>query len=263
MFITAPIWPCARRLIHTNRPMISTSGSTHSRMSPRMLLPVVDVVEVDVLLLERLERRCRGGRPSGPSSRTRSCRRPGSLNSPLMSPVDLLNSMLLTLPSSTAFRNSRVREVGLRRAAAGEAADEERGRDQREHDPRHPAQRRRAAATRRGSATLGRRSVAGRTVVGLGWAARAGAGPGRHDGGGVGGRPLGRSRERAPVSPASGSTPGSRSVWRRLILGRLLVVGRPCYGPDAGPTEREARAGACRGLAGSTPPTVADSAPHR
>ena len=234
--------------------MISTSGSTHSRMSPRMLLPVVDVVEVDVLLLERRRASASGRSSFGPGARElRLAVLTGSLNLPLISPVDLLKSMLLTLPSSTGVHELRVREVGLRRAAAGEAAHDERGGDEREHDPRHPAQRRRAATRRRLGAA---RRAGARWADRRSAARRAGASSGRHDGGGVGGRPFGRGRapaRRRRVRPRARDRSGGGSS-----SGRLLVVGRPMLRPG-GRSPTHATAGSAVRDAQARPGSTADA----
>ena len=39
MFMTAPIWPCARRLIQMKIPMMSANGMTQMRIVPRMSEP--------------------------------------------------------------------------------------------------------------------------------------------------------------------------------------------------------------------------------
>ena len=146
MFITAPIWPCAaRRLIHTNRPTISTSGSTHSRMSPKRLLPVSTYFDVDVLRLQRLRGRPRGDRPSARSCVNSFLPPWGSVKTPLISPCRLVELDALDVAVVDGGHELRVGEVRLRRAAAGQAAHQERGGDEREHDPRHPAERRRPA----------------------------------------------------------------------------------------------------------------------
>src|SRR5262249_4222468 len=142
--------------------------------------------------------------------------------------VDALHVVVVDL-----VHELRVREVGLRGAAAGEAAHHERGGDECEHDPRHPAQRRRAAAAGRW-APPGGRAFAGWTVV-------------RRPGGRTGvGAPGGRGSRRATVGRAVlrlagvGFDPG-------LEIGLAATHPRagssswfaPCYGPAARPTERD------------------------
>ena len=154
----------------------------------------------------------------------------GVASLPLIAPVDLLKSMLLTLSSSTWFTNCEyVRSVFdelpparlLTMNAAAISASTIHGTQRNDGELPPPVG--------------GRRSLGGRSPGGPSSGGPDSGGPpggrvsGRHAGGGVGGRPLGAPNDSG--SPVSGSTPGSRSVWRRLILGRLLVVVAPCYGP--------------------------------
>src|SRR4029079_5985691 len=84
---------------------ISTSGSTHKRMSPRMLLPSSTQLKwmSFFLILVSID----SGRLSfGPELENSDLPSTGSTNLPLIAPLDLLKSMLLTLPLSTAVVNS-------------------------------------------------------------------------------------------------------------------------------------------------------------
>src|SRR6478672_9380362 len=133
----------------------------------------------------------------------------GSTNLPLIAPLDLLKSMLLTLPLSTAVVNSEyVRSAFdeplparlLTMNAAAISARTIQGTQRNDGELPPP------------DGGVGRRSG--------GWLSGGGPSPGgpggresgRHDGGGVGGRRFGARN--GSVSPPSGSTPGSRSVWR-------------------------------------------------
>ena len=156
----------------------------------------------------------------------------GVASVPLIAPRRLVEVDALDVVVVDLVHELRVRELGLRRAAAGQAAHDERRGDQREHDPRHPAQRRRAAAPGRGT-PFARRSFAGRAVVG-----RAGLGRTAGDGcraatPAVEWAGVRWARRNDSGSPVSGSTPGSRSVWRRLILGPAPRRGRSMLRPRA------------------------------
>src|SRR5262245_12508599 len=179
-----------------NKPTISTSGRTHRRMSPRRLLPSSTYLMSTSFAFSA--RRSAAGRSSFGPELVNSFLPPcGSLKTPLISPVDLLNSMLLTLPASTALWNSEyVRSAFdelvlarlLTRNAAAINASTIHGTRRKDGDER------------------GGRSP-GRWPVG-----RSGGGPpGRGPPGGDGGRPFGAG-PRAPGSP-----PGSRSFGRRLM----------------------------------------------
>src|SRR5215212_94546 len=140
----------------------------------------------------------------------------GSTNLPLMAPPDLLKSMLLTLSSSTALTNCEyVRSAFdallparlLTTNAAAISARTIHGTQRNDGDPPPP------------DGGVGRRSGGCRSGGGPSLGGPGGRASGRHEGGGVGGRPLGPvGARKGSVSPASGSTPGSRSVWRRLML---------------------------------------------
>src|SRR3954454_11751386 len=133
----------------------------------------------------------------------------GVLNEPLMEPVDLLKSMLFTLPSSTAATNceyvrSAFEELPPARLlttnAAAINASTIHGTQRNDGELLPPPL----------AGGVGRRSVGGRPSP-LGGPSRGGpsAGrlPGRHAGGGVGGRPLGAPKGSGSSVP--GSTPGS------------------------------------------------------
>src|SRR5437764_7448733 len=157
----------------------------------------------------------------------------GWLTVPLMEPVDLLKSMLLTLPASTWLTNceyvrSAFEELPPARLLTMNAAAMR-------ASTIHGTQRSDGEVPPVG----GRRSLGGRSPGGgPSFGGPAFGGPvggrasGRQDGGGEGGRPLGAPNDSS--SPVSGSTPGSRSVWRRLIprAGSSSWIA-PCYGPAA------------------------------
>src|SRR5262249_38814105 len=112
----------------------------------------------------------------------------GSTNLPLIAPLDLLKSMLLTLPSSTAFTNCEyvrsafdellpARLLTMNAAAISARTIQGTHRSDGELPPPDGGVGRRSG---------GWRSGGGPSVGGPG-----GRASGRHDGGGVGGRPLG------------------------------------------------------------------------
>src|SRR5436190_8857644 len=210
MFITAPICPCAaRRLSHTNRPTIRTSGSTHSRMSPRMLLPWSTYFSSTFFCLR--SRRSAAGRSSFGPELVNSFLPPcGWLNTPLISPLDLLNSTLFTWPASTALMNcvyvrSAFDELLLARLLTRNAAAIN-------------------ASTIHGTQRSEGDEPRGRSPGRWFWRSGGRPPPGRCPPGGDGGRPFGAG----PRDP--GSAPGSRSFGRRLMRRtprRPLLVRRP------------------------------------
>src|SRR5436190_737362 len=220
MFITAPICPCAaRRLSHTNRPTIRTSGSTHSRMSPRMLLPWSTYFSSTFFCLR--SRRSAAGRSSFGPELVNSFLPPcGWLSTPLISPLDLLTSTLFTWPASTALMNcvyvrSAFDELLLARLLTRNAAAIN-------------------ASTIHGTQRSEGDEPRGRSPGRWFWRSGGRPPPGRCPPGGDGGRPFGAG----PRDP--GSAPGSRSFGRRLmrrtprrpLRGRRRHPARSRRGPD-------------------------------
>ena len=156
----------------------------------------------------------------------------GSTNLPLIAPVDLLNSMLLTLPASTAFTNSEyVRSAFdellparlLTMNAAAISASTIHGTQRSDGEPPPPEWAWAVAP--------GGRSGGGPSPLG---GVPGGRESGRHDGGGVGGRPFGRWARGRARSRRLGFDPG-------FEIGLAAADPRagssssiaPCYGPDA------------------------------
>ena len=104
MFMTAPIWPCARRLIQMKIPMMSANGMTQMRIVPRMSEPARTYLKLTPFswswAISVAWKSLFG--PELVNCVFPPC---AVLNVPVIFPLSGSNSTLLTVPLSTAFWN--------------------------------------------------------------------------------------------------------------------------------------------------------------
>ncbi len=104
MFITAPIWPCARRLNQMKIPMMRANGMTQIRIVPRMSEPSRTYLKLTPFSSSRAIS-VSWKSLFGPELVNFAFPPCAVLNSPVMVPFSGSNSTDLTFPSSTAFWN--------------------------------------------------------------------------------------------------------------------------------------------------------------